>query len=139
MAIKTAASPVFCLNKSDMTNLQRLVWICSAGLPERDRWIAAIWARLRVVSGTLPGEQFETRHIPVLVTEIERILIHVETLRVEFAAIAALTIARIEDNAPSVYAPELTHLDEWHKQDIKYFAERVEVQHPTPYNVDELA
>lgn len=139
------------LNNKDIDNLKRLIWICSTGLPEQDQWVSTIWLRLRAKAGVATGD-FEVRHIPLLEAEIRRILACSEMTRAVSERVANTMLCshvagnssidqgcvlRIgEDISKFEYSTSAAY-DDWHEHDIKCFVERIEVDHPTPYNVDE--
>lgn len=137
----------------DIDNLKRLIWMCSTGIPERDRWVSLIWARLHAIAGVVETGKFEVRHIPALEAELRRILAFSEMTRAINERLAntmlcsyvagnasidqGCVVLRISEDIRSFDYSAIPAYDAWHEHDIKCFVERIEVNHPTPYNVDE--
>lgn len=61
------------LSDKDWTNLKRLVWLCENNFKMQKSAGFAIWARLRAVTGVKSPAKFSREHLPIIVTELERI------------------------------------------------------------------
>lgn len=61
------------LSDKDWTNLKRLVWLCENNFKMQKSAGFAIWARLRAVTGIKSPTKFSREHLPIIVTELERI------------------------------------------------------------------
>lgn len=61
------------LSDKDWTNLKRLVWLCENNFKMQKSAGFAIWARLRAVTGVKSPTKFSREHLPIIVTELERI------------------------------------------------------------------
>lgn len=134
----------------DMDNLKRLIWICSSGMPERDRWVSVIWQRLRAVTGK-PEGAFEARDIPIMSMEIIRILACSVMTRAITEKVADTMLSsyvadnqKIDQGCVDKISQVISNFDyrnpandDWQENDIMIFLKRVATIHPTPYNVNE--
>lgn len=62
------------LTDKDWANLKRLVWLCERNFKMQGSAGHAIWARLRAVTGVKSPQKFSREHLPIIATELERII-----------------------------------------------------------------
>ncbi|WP_432481003.1 BRO-N domain-containing protein [Moraxella sp. ZY200743] len=62
------------LSDKDWTNLKRLVWLCERNFKMQGSAGYAIWSRLRAVTGVKSPAKFSREHLPIIATELERII-----------------------------------------------------------------
>lgn len=136
------AAPVYeQISANDHKNLQRVVWMICNRFHWNSSWTFAVWYALRQVTGCAAPHRFEVRHLPLMATELRRILEISEAVQDHCRAIEKEAIRRIVRNreaaAPFVdqmkadearwlneSKPWLTQLDGWHQQDLDAVALR---------------
>lgn len=129
------------ITAADHKNLQRVVWMICSRFHWNSSWTFAVWFSIRQAIGCPAPNRFEVRHLPLIATELRRILEISTAVRDHCMELEKEAIRRIVRNREAAgpfverlkaeeaswlneQRPWHAKLDGWHQQDLDALALR---------------
>jgi prophage antirepressor-like protein len=129
------------ITAADHKNLQRVMWMICSRFHWNSSWTSAVWYAIRQVTGCAAPQRFEVRHLPLIATELRRILEISTAVKDHCMEIEKEAIRRIVRNREAAgpfverlkaeeagwlneQKPWHAQLESWHQKDLDALALR---------------